>query len=600
MEGDTPVNILSDALQNTEDLIREVATDPDMDPQAKKTLEDINALILAARYLGRNKGIADRLQKITIESEQALKQIRGPGVSEATKETTENILNNYTHHWRPLFYLLMSSRDFRQLILDTLRISKRVIYSYGDDLSHESFVGQKFVEGAPVKEMAESMRDKAQQKGVPQMSEEEWNVLQDDIQKVLVLLSKEPSYREGIERVFSLLDTFQKSVTEAPILSTPENVHIRRVIDETEDLVASFSGKDSFDRFKNHLKNLVTQVQKDERLQSYLTELKEFVLKAKSEEEVQTEEFKQQSKDLAYRGRELMRELREKEDLDPFFKSGEEMLDNIKNDEFLQQLRQQAGIVKSDLSYVDSQGNTQVDTNMLSKLQIALVPILVETLKYIPIPKIQYSDKDTEFCLDNVVLCSYDVVPEDIRFHLESDSQLSLKDIEVKSNTFLVISLNRIRTELKDIEFYFKKKTFPTFEEKGRVTFRIKGEGSKLSFTYKLEQGPQDTIPKIKEGFASFNISDINIDFDTKTLDHPVLVPVLTNIFKTQIRREIEAKVERNLNGFIGKLGDMVTTSLSETNLSKCPFFSGIHTAKQTVQNTHLAQALEKRREILE
>jgi hypothetical protein len=293
-----------------------------------------------------------------------------------------------------------------------------------------------------------------------------------------------------------------------------------------------------------------------------------------------------------------MRELREQEDLDLFLNSVEDMMDNIKNDEFLQILRHHAGVVQSDLSNIDSQGNVQVDTDMLSKLQTALLPILADTLKYIPIPKLQSKDKVQEFWLDNVVLCSYDVIPENIRFHLESDSEFSVRDIEVKStHTYLVIELNRIRTELKDIEFFYKKKTFPTFEDHGRVTFRIKGDGSKLTFTYKLVQDPQDNVPKIREGYTSFNISDMSIEFNTSTLDHPVMVPMMTTIFKTQIRRQIETKVESNLNGFIGKLREMITLSLSEMNR---PFLSGIDRAKKAVKTTPIAQVLEKRREILD
>jgi hypothetical protein len=599
-EGDAPsVEILSDGLQKAEELIHKSAASTDLDEQSRKALEDITALIVSARQLGRNKNIADRLQKISIESEKALQSIRRPGanVTGAAKEATQDIIE-YMTNWRPLFYLIISSTDFRQLVLDTIRISKNVIKNYGEDVKDETSVSQKFVEGASVKEMASDVKEKAKQKGRPQMNDDEWNLLQDDVQRVLVLLSKEPTYKDGIEKIFNLLDLFQKHVTQdAPLVTGPENVHIRRVVTEAEDMVACFSGRDIFEQFKSHLKNLIREVQKNEKLHSYLTELKQFILKAKSEQEIQSEEFKQQSKDLAYRGRDFMTELRE-QDLEPFLNSAENMMDNIKNDEFLQILRHHAGVVQSDLSYVDTQGKVQVDTDLLSKLQTALLPNLAEALKYIPVPKIQSCDRESEFWIDNIVLCSYDVIPDNIRFHLEADSELSIRDIEVKSsNTFLVIQLNRIRTELKDLEFSYKKKTFPTFEEHGRVTFRIKGDGSRLRFTYMLEQGPQDAVPKIKKGFASFSISDLDIEFNTKTLDHPVMVPMLTTLFKTQIRSKIEHQVESNLNGFMEKIGEMITSSISEMNR---PFLSGIEMAKKAIKTTPIAQVYEKRREIME
>jgi hypothetical protein len=293
----------------------------------------------------------------------------------------------------------------------------------------------------------------------------------------------------------------------------------------------------------------------------------------------------------------MMREFKE-EDLNPFFQSADDLIENIKNDEFLQLLRTQAGIIQSDLSYVDTEGKVQVDTDMLSKLQKALLPALADALKYIPVPRIYSCDKNREFWLDKIVLCSYDIIPENIRFHLESDSELSFRDIEVKeTQSYLVIELNRLLTEIKDVEFWYKKKTFPELEDSGRVTFRVKGNGARLRLTYYVVQKPEDTVPRIMEGNAIFDISDLEIEFDKSTLKHDVLVPMLTNMFKLQIKQQMEYQVESNLKGWMKNLGDMISNSLSETNR---PLIAGLQMAKQAVKSSQIGQIYEKRREMLE
>jgi len=598
-EGEMPsLDLLSNGLLKAEQFTLK-AGQADMDSQTRKTIEDINALLVSARQLGRNKQIEDRLQKISDEAQKALQEARMPNVSGAAKEASEKV-QSFTNNWRPLFYLLLSSRDFRQLILDSNRIARRVVYSYTEDIKDETSASQKFVEGAPVTQIASAVKDKAKEKGAPEMSDEEWNTLQDDVQRVLALLAKEPTYREGIERIFVLLDMFQKNLAQEPITEAakPHDVHLRRVVAETEDLVATFSGRETLECFKEHLRQLIISIQKNENLHNYLGELKDFILKAKSENEVKSEEFRNRSKDLARRGRELMRELKDQADLDPFLDSANDMISNIKNDEFLQILSQHAGVVQSDLSYTDSQGQLQVDTDLLSKLQSVLLPILVDALKYIPVPKIASSDHYREFWLDKVVLCSYDIIPQNIKFHLEADSEISLPDIESKgTRTHLVIKLEKLLTELKDMEFYYRKKTFPELEDHGRVTFRIKGNGAKLTFTYKLHQGPQDTVPRISEGYASFDIAEMEIDFDKSTLKHPLMVPMLTQLFKTQIRMEIERQVEHNLTKFMDQLGERLTSSLKEMNK---PFHYGLEAAKKAVKSSQLAQVYEKRREKLE
>jgi len=379
----------------------------------------------------------------------------------------------------------------------------------------------------------------------------------------------------------------------------PEEIHIKNVMAETEELVASFSGREILEQFKYHLKRLIRLIQSNENLQDYLTELKIFVLKAKSEDEIRSEEFRIQSKELAECGRRFLREISDDEDIQPFFDSADEMIENIKNDEFLQILRHQAGIIQSDISFVDPDGVVQVDTDILGRLQDVLLPVLADALKYIPIPRIQSSDSKSEFWLDNIVICSYDIIPENIRFHLETDSEVSLRDLEQKTtNTHLVVHLDHLLTELKDVEFYYKKKSIPPFEEgPGRVTFREKGKGARLTLVYNVTQGPEDNAPRITEGYATFHISDMEINFDTSTLKHSVLVPMLTKVFKAFIKKQVEKQVEANLTGFIKKLGVLLTKAMVKANK---PFMSGIDAARRAIKSSQVAQVYEKRREKLE
>jgi hypothetical protein len=580
--------VITDTLQNTEGLLSQLAQQPDIDFQTRKTLQDISSLLLSARQMGRNKNIAERLQKIALESQKAVEANLGKEVSASTREATE-----FLDNWRPLFYQLINSRDFRVLLLDTIKIARGIAYRYV--FTEET--QQKFMEGEPVENIATDIKEDVKEEG--EITDEEWERLQEDIQRVLALLAREPNYRQGIERIFTLLDMFQRSISDLPTSKSelPHETHIRRAVKETEELVVSFSGRETFEEFKSHLKNLIIRIKEDENLHGYLTELKYFILKTKSEDEVRSQEFKDQSKELAQRGRSLMKEFKE-DDLRSFLQAADDMIENIKNDEFLRDFRHQAGIVQSDLSYVDSEGMVQVDTDMLSKLQSVLLPVLADALKYIPVPRIHSSDKNREFWLDNIVLCSYDVIPENVRFHLESDSELSFKDVELKgTQTYLVIQLDRLLTELKDVEFYYRRKVFPEIEDSGRVTFRETGTGSRLTLTYNVLQTPEDKVPRIMEGNVSFDISNLEIEFDTKTLKHDVLVPMLTKMFKLQIKQQIEYQVEKNLNGFLNKLGDLLMNSIAQTNK---PFLSGLEAARKAIKTSAIGQVHEQRKEKLE
>jgi len=466
---------------------------------------------------------------------------------------------------------------------------------------------QKFVEGESSKQILDTAKEQIREKSkTSDMTDEEWETLIDEIQRVVALLSREPTYQEGIYKMFSLLEMFRNTSKQTYPTSSAgvkAETHVRRVQLETEELVASFTGRETLEQFEIRLSNLFDIFDNNTELQQYVLELKEFLLVSKSEEEVHSERFKHKSREFANRGRELMKQLKDVDEVDQFLTSCEEVIENIKHDEFVNLLRHQAGIIRSDISYTDIDGKVKIDTDMLSKLQSVLLPVLAENLKYLPMPRMESSNSDRDFWLDNIVLSGFDIIPENIHFHLESDSDLSLKDIETKgSYTHLVIRLDKFRTELKNMKFYYKKKTFPALEDNGTVTLRIGGDGARLNLVFTVEQNSPHAHPRLTEGYADFDIRQMDIEFDKSTLKHDVLLPMMTTLFKQQIQLQLEKIVEKNLTKVIQQLSDRITQTLEDINRrgqAKCPFLKGLESAKIAMKTSELGQVAENRREKL-
>jgi hypothetical protein len=152
--------------------------------------------------------------------------------------------------------------------LDSIKISRGIAYRYVFTDENE----QKFMEGESTQKIAtdvkEDVKEDVQDEDRGVISDNEWERLLEDIQRVLAVLSREPTYREGIERIFTLLDMFQNSISELPTSKSEltHETHMRRAVAETEELVVSFSGRETFDEFKFHLKNLIWSIKQDERL----------------------------------------------------------------------------------------------------------------------------------------------------------------------------------------------------------------------------------------------------------------------------------------------------------------------------------------------
>jgi len=291
-----------------------------------------------------------------------------------------------------------------------------------------------------------------------------------------------------------------------------------------------------------------------------------------------------------------MNKSKNRNELDQFLEAADELMENIKNDEYVKELRARAGIVRSDLTYVDAEGRTKLDVDMLVKLQTVLIPVLANTFQKIQIPRIESSDPKLDFWADNIVLCGYDILPDNIKFHIERDSEISIRELDSKgSHTRLVVHLDQLRTEVKNVEFYFKRKTFPSLSDSGLVTLRIPENGAHLSIYFTIEERPGENHPRLEEGYADFTIRKMDIEFDKSTLKHDVLIPMFTGLLKSSIRSRIEKTVETKITSALQQLGERLTLALAELN-SKPVLGNVLDTIKTSVP----AQVFQQRREKLE
>jgi hypothetical protein len=303
IEGQLPgPEALTPVLLKAEGLLAKIALRTDLEPETRQVIEDIASLVIAAKQMDRNKGISDRLQRIAEESQKAVEAMRRSGVSSEAKQASKEALD-FISNWRPVFDLLSRSRDFRQLFVDSLRIVRRVISRQTEPIVEE--VKEGFVEGKPASTIASNVKEEIKEKSkeeTPLTSEEE-DTLLNEWQGMFILLAQQPTYREGIQRIFSLFDLW-RSISRADVVpgGFKTETHARRITLETEDLVASFAGRESLEKWKSSLWKLIDLFDKNPEWNQYLTDLKNFILSTQSEEQVRSEEFKQKSKDLAHRG----------------------------------------------------------------------------------------------------------------------------------------------------------------------------------------------------------------------------------------------------------------------------------------------------------
>eukprot|EP01123_Difflugia_compressa_P009975 TRINITY_DN3502_c0_g1_i1.p1 TRINITY_DN3502_c0_g1~~TRINITY_DN3502_c0_g1_i1.p1 ORF type:complete len:229 (+),score=49.29 TRINITY_DN3502_c0_g1_i1:66-752(+) len=155
-EGEVPgTEAMNDVLLKTEQFLVKQAQQTTVDPQTRKTLEDIALLVGSAKQLARHKDLGDRLKRIGDETTKALQEVKDPKASPSTIQSTQHTLQ-LVSNLRPLFDLMFYSSEFRYLIRDTINITRTVLSRHDKGTTEEA--KQQFLSGAPPREVAQTVK----------------------------------------------------------------------------------------------------------------------------------------------------------------------------------------------------------------------------------------------------------------------------------------------------------------------------------------------------------------------------------------------------------------------------------------------------------
>jgi len=149
-QGENPItDTLNDALLKAEEIL--VKSKANLSPQLQKIVEDLGQLIGAAKQFSAKKNIGGRVNRIADETKMALEEVNLPGVSKKTVEATTETLKFVTTV-RPIFQLLVSSREFRVLIVDSFEILKRIFLRH--ETEPKDTAKQQFLDGDTAMDIA--------------------------------------------------------------------------------------------------------------------------------------------------------------------------------------------------------------------------------------------------------------------------------------------------------------------------------------------------------------------------------------------------------------------------------------------------------------
>jgi len=224
----------------------------------------------------------------------------------------------------------------------------------------------------------------------------------------------------------------------------------------------------------------------------------------------------------------------------------------------------------------DAEGKPQFKPHLVKDLTEVLIPSFFEHVRYIPIPRIEFSDQMIDAVVENLVIEGDNLAPNVFEFGSDNYWRWGRKQIQSKNKNKVMLSVSGVQMDLRDVSYYIKKKEgFPAVTDKGVMDIFLGGSG--LSFKVAMETADKnDRSHFFKINTVSVDIQNMNIK--VKQSNHKTLFslfkPLLFKVIKPVIQKAVEKQVRDSVgqaDAFIYRVNQEYESAVAEAKNNPDP-----------------------------
>lgn len=211
----------------------------------------------------------------------------------------------------------------------------------------------------------------------------------------------------------------------------------------------------------------------------------------------------------------------------------------------------------------DENGKTVFKPHLLKDITDVILPGFFESVKYIPIPRIEVSDPMIDAVVENLVIEGDNLAPNVLEFGSDNYWRWGRKSISNKNKNKVMLSVSGVQMDLRDVSYYIKRKQgFPSITDKGVMDIFMGGTG----FSFKVEMETADRARENNAQTHFFKVNKVetdiqNLQIKLKKSNHKLLFnmfkPLLLKVMRPVIQRVLEKQIKDSVNQLDSMLYDI-------------------------------------------
>jgi hypothetical protein len=328
-------------------------------------------------------------------------------------------------------------------------------------------------------------------------------------------------------------------------------------------LLERFANSTSFDDLTDAVNQIYRDAEQDPELKSWFSNMNKFVRRCLKEQGyILQDDSNAEWNKLYDHGQFLLRDrYRDHTNriVDEFKFIGEQFDKDPQNKAFAESMNK----LFNDLGH-DENGKPAFKPHLIKDLTDVILPAFFENVRYVPIPRIEFSDHMMDVVVENLVVEGDNLAPNVFEFGSDNYWRWGRKQVKNSNKNKVMLSVSGVQCDLRDVSYYIKKKEgFPSVTDKGVMDVFLGGTG--LSFKVAMETSDKAD----KAHFFKINTIDVDIqhlNIKLKQSNHKLLFGLFKPLLLKVMRPALQKVVEKQIRDNVQKLDSMLYAAKQEAD----------------------------------
>jgi len=392
------------------------------------------------------------------------------------------------------------------------------------------------------------------------------------LKKAINDIQKDPDFNETVEFLLELMQRYIRQIKEVAVGQLEEakdkgeikeNEAFDQSIEKGKQILVRFSNGKSLDGMTEAFKSVVNDVQNDSDLSAFYTDVVDFINRALTDKDYITSDSADHEAHRLYdRARDLFngKPNEYRPHLDNLFDEIRAYAEAVRRDKANARVLETGKKVWSDLVVVRPNGTITFRRRVLRDVLDTILPKVVAEIRYIPIPRVEYQDKDIDLILENLVLESDNFLPRRILFEATQRAEFTngwsfTSDYSATTK----LRVNNFSLFIKDASFVLRKKTgLIPFSDRGYFDILMDGPGASAEIILESNyySDDYDNVPEDYNEESFFSVRNVKVTihrFSYKyhayhswaaAIMRPLVRPIVRKVLSSLLERKIKEGLE--------------------------------------------------------